>query len=143
MIGENLHGGSGPGDGEVLVDQGVGNQLADSQFRIRMDGRAECLADVLALRELVVDVADRLLEAYGVAFAGNLLFERADAVVAAVNDDAESLAGEPLEFGQARCKQDRPDISNVLPVVASLCDKGFRSQTLQDGDAVDGKRLLH
>jgi hypothetical protein len=58
------------------VDKGICDQLADGQLRVRPDDRSERLVDILFLDELIVDIADRLLETYGIALAVRVLLKR-------------------------------------------------------------------
>ena len=59
------------------------------------------LANLLILRQLIVDVANRPLKAHGVALAAWLLSKRVDAIFPPVDDDAQRLASQPAEIGQA------------------------------------------
>jgi hypothetical protein len=142
-VGEDLHGRSGAGDGEILVDQGVGNQLADGQLGVHADGRPQRRADPLGLRDLVVDVADRLLEADRVALGAGVLLERGDAIVFPVDDDAKRLAGEAPERAEVAGEEDCPDVPDVVAVAAGRLDQGFLGQAFQDGRAVVRERLIH
>jgi len=93
-VGVNLNHHGCATDPKVLVDEGVGDEFADNDFRDKFYLFAEGILNHFVLRKLGRDEAHEPLKADGVAFRPGLVELGLQLRAAGVNDDAGGFAGD-------------------------------------------------
>ncbi|MCY1271613.1 hypothetical protein D9M68_574120 [compost metagenome] len=103
------------------MDDGVGHQLSQGQFRVHWHFLAKGLADFLVGRQKGLQGVDQSFEAQGIALVAGELTQSFQLTVALVVNQAHSLAPQGGEILEALGEQNGAQITDMpLPAVAAL-----------------------
>ena len=127
-IGKQLHHRASAGDGEILMNQRVGNGLANDRQRVGGVLLANGALDRLGSGQQGFDQAERVGEAADVALVDGGFAQNAEAAVVLILHNAQRLAGHAVESAQLSGEQQRTEIGNGEKAVVLLFEQRFLAE---------------
>ena len=107
-------------DGEVLMDKGIGDQLAQGDLGIDGNLGAQRLPDDFAVGQAALEIGNETLEADGIALLADHLVDGVHLVEPAITNDAQALSLQRVERAQVAGGGERAEVREVTAIAKRL-----------------------